>query len=99
MSELEIKELQKLTDRINEYKRLFNLVSESTELRISFIGYDINLRLDNNCILVRKSDVIDTIYSAISDTLDDLVEKRDQLILCTKETKSVYKPINILDKE
>ena len=101
MTTVEIKKLVELDREISRFDKLLQNMHNYT-LKINFVNtdsYDNYIVLDQReTSLVRKTDIIDTIYSCLEDTLENLKEMKNNLILCTKEENTTYKPADILTK-
>lgn len=94
MTNEDLKKLERISDLIRKYEKYF---SNMDDIKLTFgstASYT-DIDLSTNKTLVRKQEVYDCIYAAVKDTLDDLKEQYNSIVLCTKETETKYKPLEL----
>jgi len=94
MTNEDFKKLERISDLIRKYEKYF---SNMDDIKLTFgstASYT-DIDLSTNKTLVRKQEVYDCIYAAVKDTLDDLKEQYNSIVLCTKETETKYKPLEL----
>lgn len=99
MSELEIQELHKLQEKINILEKDLNMLKTSGINRIQLKGHTDYDYLKIKYIVNLEDKIVSFLIKEYAFHFDNLKSQRDILCLCEKQTpKSVFKPINILDK-
>jgi len=104
MSELEIKELQDIQAKITHYEYQLKIIDSSKghsgqiyQLKLS--GHGEYKQIDFKMIPGLDNKVIELLSNEYTTQLNKAIALRESLILCERHIKSVYKPIDILDKE
>ena len=93
MTNEDLKKLEKLSNLIQSYEKFMRNI-DIIRLGFGYNSYtDINLNSDKS--LLRTEELKDVIYCAVSDTLEDLKDKYNSILLCTKETNTKYKEIEL----
>jgi len=94
MTNEDLKKLERISDLIRKYEKYFSNIDDIKLTFGSTASYT-DIDLSTNKTLVRKQEVYDCIYAAVKDTLDDLKEQYNSIVLCTKETETKYKPLEL----
>jgi hypothetical protein len=94
MSEMEIKQLTQLQSKISDFIRTLESINRS-----------ITLYADGTSIFKHYAPL--NLHAKVQQLMKEEYEneiskmrfERDQLVICTSQTKTSYKPIDILDRE
>lgn len=96
MTPQEIKELQEMQSKIDYFASIIGKARNGIAIYVN--GSQV-YNTPNGCPKALFPNMKELIISMYENELAELIRQRNTLIICTSQTKTSYKPIDILDKE
>ena len=94
MTNEDLKKLERLSNLIESYNKFMRNI-DAIKIGFGHGNYTTDINLNSETSLLRREEIKDAIYCAVSDTLEDLKDKYNSILLCTKETNTKYKEIEL----